>query len=77
MQRYNKGRREVKFSVGDDVYVKNFPRSNAAARYTAKLAKKFRGPFVIVEFLTPVTILVRDRSTGHTFKTHVTHLKGK
>lgn len=42
---YNLRRREVQFSVGDQVWKRSFALSNAANYFTAKLADKFEGPF--------------------------------
>ena len=62
--RYNKGRMVVPHKVGDLVIVKTFPQSNAALGFSAKLAPRFRGPLKLVEFLTPVTVLLGDPCNG-------------
>lgn len=58
---YNRNRKAPLLSVGDHVFVENhFPASSAAAKFSLKLAPRFRGPCEILKFLTPVTLLVRD-----------------
>ena len=48
------------YKVGDLVFVKTFPQSNAALGFSAKLAPRFRGPLKLVEFLSPVIVSLRD-----------------
>jgi hypothetical protein len=52
------------------VYYKNHPISNAGKRETAKLMPRFKGPFGIAKFFTPVTAeLVDPESSRYVTKT--------
>jgi hypothetical protein len=50
-------------------------QSRGAQKFAAELAPRYRGPFQIVRFLTPVTVLLRDHINDTTFKTHLSRLK--
>lgn len=52
---YNLRRRDVSYNVNDRVWRKNYPVSNAARYYSAKLASKYVGPFVIRRRVSPWT----------------------
>ena len=73
--RYNKGRVAMPYKVGDLVFVKTFPQSNATIGFSAKPAPRFRGKLNVVEFLSPVTVLFRDPVNGSLTRAHVSHLK--
>jgi hypothetical protein len=69
-QRYNLRRAPNPFQVGDIVYYRNHPTSNAGKREAAKLMPRFKGPFRIGKFLTPVTAeLVDTKSSRFITKT--------
>lgn len=46
-QRYDLRRRPVSYQVGDFVWKKDFPLSDASKHFSAKLAPKYRGPYRI------------------------------
>ena len=74
--RYNKSRVPSPFKVGDLVYYKNHPLSNAGRKIAAKLMPRYRGPFKIAKFLTPVTVKLVDPTTGRFItRAHVSLLK--
>ena len=73
--KYNKGRMPVPYKVGDLVLVNTFPQSKASTGFSAKLAPRYRGPLKVVEFFTPVTVLLRDPQQGSLVKAHVSNLK--
>jgi hypothetical protein len=73
-QRYNLRRAPNPFQVGDIVYYKNHPTSTAGKREAAKLMPRFKGPFRIGKFLTPVELL-DPKSSRFITKTHVSLLK--
>ncbi|XP_073841367.1 uncharacterized protein [Musca autumnalis] len=56
---YNLRRRPWKPRVGDRVLVKQHPLSKAVDNFAAKLAPKYGGPYVIVDF--PSTVIVRAK----------------
>ena len=73
-KRYNVGRKDIKFNLGDKVLRRAHVLSNAAQKFSAKLAPKFEGPFEIVDILSPVVYVVAD-SGRKIAKVHVSQLK--
>ena len=74
--RYNQLRKPVPFKVGDRVYYKNHPISKAGQKIAAKLMPRYRGPFEIAKFLTPVTVSLVDPDTKRfVTRSHVSLLK--
>ena len=71
---YNAHRQPVKFKEGDKVYLKDYPLSNAANKFTAKLANRFKGPYTVVKFYSPVTVGLRAEEGGWA-RAHVSQLK--
>lgn len=62
---YNLRRRDVRYSIGDKVWRRNFPQSSAEKYFTAKLAPKFVGPFTIIRKVSPWTYeLGKDDGTS-------------
>lgn len=56
---YNLRRRPVELNVGQKVWKKNFPQSDATKNFSAKLAPKYIGPFIIYKKLSPWTYELR------------------
>jgi hypothetical protein len=74
--RYNSTHYPVPFKVGDLVYYKNHPNSNAALNVSAKRLPRWKGPYRTQEFLTPVTARLVDPNTGGgVTRAHVSLLK--
>lgn len=74
--RYNEGRRPNQYRVGDHVFLRNFQAiSKAEQGISKKLLPRFRGPFEIIRFLTPVTVQLKELGTGKINRAHVTQLK--
>jgi transposase InsO family protein len=64
------------FQVGDVVYCKNHPISDAGRKISAKLLPRWKGPFKIDAFLTPVTVRLVDLDKDkYVTRAHVSHLK--
>jgi hypothetical protein len=63
-RRYNAARSEVVFKEGDLVLVKLHPLSSKPLQQSARIASKWAGPFVIVTFLTKVTVQLANPDTG-------------
>lgn len=74
--RHNRDRIPQPFKVGDSVYLMNHPVSHFCRKIAAKLSPRWRGPFRIQSFFTPVTVrLVLLRSNRFVSKAHVSQLK--
>jgi transposase InsO family protein len=74
--RYNRERLPQPFKAGHHVYLLNHPVSDASRRVSAKLSPRWRGPFEIHAFLTPVTVrLVQLRNKHFVTKAHASQLK--
>jgi len=75
-RRYNQNRKPNPFKVGDLVYYKNHPISHAGKRVAAKLLPRYKGPFKIASFLTPVTVRLVDPVSGrYITRAHLSLLK--
>jgi transposase InsO family protein len=75
-KRYNSNRKPVPFKVGDLVYYRNHPVSHAGRQVTAKLQHRWKGPFKVSKFLTPVTVRMVETTTGQfVTRAHVSLLK--
>jgi hypothetical protein len=59
-RRYDAHHGPHNFRIGAKVWLRNHPLSNAAQGVSAKLCPRFRGPFVISEFTSPVTVRLVD-----------------
>lgn len=57
---YNLRHRDVQYVVGEKVWRRNYPQSDAAKYFTAKLAQKFVGPFLVKKKLSPWTYKLVD-----------------
>lgn len=57
---YDLRRRDVQYNVGQRVWRKNYVQSDAPNYFTAKLAPKFVGPFIVCERLSPWTYKLTD-----------------
>ena len=56
---YNIHRRNAQFSDGDLVWVKAHHLSNAAAKFSSKLAPKWSGPAVVMKRLGPINYKIK------------------
>jgi hypothetical protein len=72
--RYNRNRVPQPFQ-GDLVYSRN-PVSHTGRQITAKLMPRYKGPFKVGKFLTPVTVRLVDPTNGNfVTRAHVSLLK--
>lgn len=75
-QYYNKNRKPCSLKVDDWVLLRAHPSSSAAAGISAKLLERWNGPYVILKFITPVTVLLRlPLGSVAVRQAHVTQLK--
>jgi hypothetical protein len=75
-ERYNLGRKQAAFCVGDLVMVRVHPLSSRSQRRSAKLDLNWSTPFTIARFVSPVTVLLANPATGVIIrKAHVSQLK--
>ncbi len=65
LRNYDKSRREVSYKFQDRVWLRNFPQSSALHHFTAKLAKKWKGPYRVMRKLGPVNYQVVLENTRH------------
>lgn len=76
LRNYNKNRRTVGFKPKQRVWVRCFPQSQAKVKFTSKLAKKWKGPYRVVQQLGPLNYRVVLEDTGQDVRTvHVCNLK--
>jgi hypothetical protein len=74
--RYNRNRLSNPFRRHQLVFYKIHPISNAGKRVAAKLMPRYKGPFRVQCFLTPVTVRLVDPKTGRVItRAHVSQLK--
>ncbi|XP_066585575.1 uncharacterized protein [Prorops nasuta] len=71
---YNRGRRDVRYQVGDVVWRRGRPLSSAADNFAAKLAPSYEGPFKIVRVISPVVYELENQGRSNP-KVHVSDLK--
>lgn len=76
-QRYDLRRRPVSYSVGEKVYRRNYVLSDASKDFTAKLAPKFLGPFIVKRKHSPVMYDLVDEQNRPKGTWHVKDLKAK
>ncbi|KAJ4430483.1 hypothetical protein ANN_22699 [Periplaneta americana] len=72
--RYNRSRLQVPFVVGDEVFLQDHPISNRAKCFSGKLAYRYKGPFRISSFDSPVTVKLCGPQ-GDFLRAHVSQLK--
>lgn len=72
---YNKGRRDVHFSVGDLVLKRTHPLSDAARGYTASLANRWDGPYRVTRKSRLSYELEHCTTGAHYGPVHVSELK--
>ena len=75
MRQYNRGKRDVRFQLGDLVLRKTHVLSNAAQRFSAKLAPRYEGPFEIIKILSPTVYELGMGASRRGTKVHVSELK--
>lgn len=74
-QHYNLRHRPVTYNVGDQVWRRNFVLSDASRHFTAKLAPKYVGPFVVSRKVSPVILELEDQAGRMVGRWHVVDLK--
>ncbi|XP_077259146.1 uncharacterized protein LOC143895709 [Temnothorax americanus] len=72
---YNLRRQQWAPKVGEWVWKREYPLSNKAAAFNAKLAPKFRGPLEVRRIVSPVIVDLHDRSGKWSRHIHVQDLK--
>ena len=74
---YNRGRKDIRFFVGDQVMRRTHYLSDASKKFSAKLAPKYEGPYTVVETLSPVVYMLGtgEGSNRRIAKVHISQLK--
>lgn len=72
---YNLRHRDVRFDIGQRVWKRNYAISDASKYFSAKLAPKFVGPFVISKVVSPWTYELQDFDGKLKGTWNVKHLK--
>jgi len=57
------------------VWKRNFPQSDAAKNFSAKLAPKYTGPFIISKKISPLVYQLKDKTGKVVGNWHVENLK--
>ena len=75
-RRYNVGRKDPVFQVGDQVLCRSYAQPSKAGNISSKLLPLYDGPFILVKYLGPVTVLLQTpgRRFAHK-KAHLSQLK--
>lgn len=74
--RYNRGRRQTDFVVGDLVLLRLHPQSSRLRQRSAKLDLKWSEPLLVAKVVTPVTVWLANPDTGVIIRrAHVSQLK--
>jgi hypothetical protein len=74
-RKYNRTRKPPPFQVGDHVWFRNFSISKANRHFAAKLSPRYKGPYILAEFTTPVSVKLIDAAAGNTNRAHVSQLQ--
>ena len=72
---YNRGRKDVRYQVGEMVMRKTHILSNAAHKTSSKLAPDWKGPNQIIETKSPNMYVLKMDSGRKNPKVHVSELK--
>lgn len=72
---YDEGRREVRLSEGEKVWVRNHQLSKAVEGRTSRLVKKYDGPYVVSKVLSPIVYEITDATGRIIGRHHVSDLK--
>ena len=72
---YNRGRKDVRYQVGEMVMRKTHILSNAANKISSKLAPDCMGPYEIIETKPPNVYVLKMDSGRKNPKVHVSELK--
>ena len=74
--RYDLHRKKVTYSAGDNVLLKTHPISNLKRKFSAKLAPSWRGPFVVLDEVSPFTFRIKSMENPKDIRiAHVEQLK--
>lgn len=75
-ERYDRRRVDVPFKTGDLVLLQAHVQSSAVNKISSKLSYRWKGPFVIKDWFSPVTVSLHDPATQNFVqKAHVSQIK--
>nr|CAI5831212.1 unnamed protein product [Callosobruchus analis]CAI5860214.1 unnamed protein product [Callosobruchus analis] len=72
---YDLRRRDERFTRGQKVWKRNMVLSDAAKNFSAKLAPRFVGPFIVRKVVSPWTYSLEDESGNECGVYHAKDLK--
>ncbi|XP_033610874.1 uncharacterized protein LOC117282996 [Cryptotermes secundus] len=72
---YDRRRQPSLFSIGSWVWLRNYPQSRATDKVAAKLCPRYRGPFTLVKYTSPVSVQLADSDGHNRIWAHVSQLK--
>ncbi|KAJ8895178.1 hypothetical protein PR048_000503 [Dryococelus australis] len=72
---HNRSHNECNYQIGDNILVQSHYLSKGVDKFTAKLAINHKEPYVIIEFLIPANLLVRDCQRSSVMNVHVAKTK--
>nr|XP_043069523.1 uncharacterized protein LOC122322148 [Drosophila bipectinata] len=72
---YNLRRRKWSPKIGETVWAKEHHLSKAAEGFAAKLAPRYDGPYTVVNFVSPVIVIIRHGRIKKENRAHVSELK--
>lgn len=74
--RYNADKSKHPFHLGDIVYLETHRLSKKAEKYQAKMDLKYSGPYKIIYFLSPVSVIIQSTKDSCEIKrAHIVNLK--
>jgi hypothetical protein len=72
---YDAKRQSCPYSIGQEVMLRNYPQSRAAHSFSANLAPRYRGPYTIAEFTTPVSVRLLNPANHSYTRAHLSQIK--
>jgi len=72
---YDKKRSDPEYKVGDSILLKNRILSSKEDAVMQKLSPKWKGPFKVVKFISPLTFVIQDKEGKNLGVHHASNMK--